>query len=477
MLKDVYLEDIDSRGYTAVFVVPTPAVKHSGISHLAEHLCFRGSSQYPAPHELFVFNTLLPANINASTESGYTYFYVCADDRAVFKRGVGYLYSGLAECDYGNKTIAAERDGVIFNELQMYECNKEYKLASAIWRGDCSENAYQHAGGFSDTIGHIQPKDVLAYKKYWYHPSKIQLLISGANVTELEGTIQELQTMALASPPKDLVQPNEAEEPFNLLSSEDNRRVYSWWIAWQYLHDILTHEEQIAAFAKPFGQLIIDDDVNTAGLFAIRLVSECELATCQKALTDFMVNLAISSKNAVQTRSKHPAEVTRLIQAFKHRNITPKAKAKPLEFYLSHVVTSQLNEIRHITKSAEEFDCQNIESRIALQLQDRLSLANICPLPNLYTAMVNKRDLSTPFCIEGAHWLYTLEGVNKQQLVSLFCSAVFWAPRITGDCYAMGVGHYQGKFFIYGAQDNKAQEREAYWRKVLSDHGVYTLSS
>ena len=131
------------------------------------------------------------------------------------------------------------------------------------------------------------------------------------------------------------------------------------------------------------------------------------------------------------------------------------------------MVTSTLNNIRHIAKVTEEYDFQNNESKIASQLQDKLSLANIPPLPHLFSTMVNTMDINLSFCHEGLHWLYALEGLNEQKLMSIICSAAFWHPRTSGECYAMGVGNYQGKLFVYGAQDRKVLERQDYWQRTL----------
>jgi hypothetical protein len=468
MLKDVYLEELESNSYTAVFIVATPAIGHSGISHLAEHLCFRGSNKYPAAHELFIFNTLLSANINASTESGNTCFYICSDDLTIFKQGIDYLYNGLIELNYDTDVISSERDGVILNELKMYESNQQYRLRAMVRRGDCSAHAYQHAGGFSDTIINIQPKDVLAYKKHWYHPSKIQLLISGPNLKGLQSTLDKINTTELALPPKNLARYSSTTTPIKVINHEDSHHVYSWWVASPYLEDLLAHENRIATFASPFGQLFVDSEINTIGLFAIRLISQCELATFEVQLTDFILSLTISTKPAWHPPTKHPSEINRLIQVFNHKNTPLETIVKPLDFYLSNATSSSFYDISDSTKKTKGYELQHRESKVALNLQDNLSIKNICPLPYLFRAMVSKMNINLSFYNEGSHWLYALGVLNEQQLILLLCSAEFWQPRTVGECYAMGIGNHQGKIFIYGAQDSKVNERQAYWQKLLT---------
>ncbi|HAA99350.1 MAG TPA: peptidase M16, partial [Alteromonas macleodii] len=108
-----------SKVHSVVFALKTPAAGHTGLSHLAEHMSFRRSHPYPAAHELFTANTLLPVTINATTLAEYTFFFASSEKANVLLDAVNYLYCGLLNRDYGTDEVILERDGVIFNELAM----------------------------------------------------------------------------------------------------------------------------------------------------------------------------------------------------------------------------------------------------------------------------------------------------------------------------------------------------------------------
>ena len=147
------------------------------MSHLAEHMSFRRSHPYPAAHELFTANTLLPVTINATTLAEYTFFFASSEKANVLLDAVNYLYCGLLNRDYGTDEVTLERDGVIFNELAMLEANSDYALNAAIRLTDTNKNAYQHAGGFTQTIGSNSIQALQDYKRQWYQPSNITTLV------------------------------------------------------------------------------------------------------------------------------------------------------------------------------------------------------------------------------------------------------------------------------------------------------------
>ncbi|MEC8449886.1 MAG: insulinase family protein, partial [Pseudomonadota bacterium] len=166
-----------SKVHSVVFALKTPAAGHTGLSHLAEHMSFRRSHPYPAAHELFTANTLLPVTINATTLAEYTFFFASSEKANVLLDAVNYLYCGLLNRDYGTDEVTLERDGVIFNELAMLEANSDYALNAAIRLADTHKNAYQHAGGFTQTIGSNSIQALQDYKHQWYQPSNITTLV------------------------------------------------------------------------------------------------------------------------------------------------------------------------------------------------------------------------------------------------------------------------------------------------------------
>jgi hypothetical protein len=179
----IQLFEWNTYDYAAVCIVPTPSIDASGIAHLVEHLVFRYSDQYPAGHELFVANTLLPVKINASTQDDYTLFYVVSADVNVFLACLDYLAHGIDQLDYSEQCVQLERDGVLQRELQWLESHSEYITAATLNRATPS---CVHAGGYSDLMPLNSTSDVRLYKQICYAASHRQWLINRKDIAEGE---------------------------------------------------------------------------------------------------------------------------------------------------------------------------------------------------------------------------------------------------------------------------------------------------
>ncbi|KHT55975.1 peptidase M16 [Alteromonas macleodii] len=319
-----------SKVHSVVFALKTPAAGHTGLSHLAEHMSFRRSHQYPAAHELFTANTLLPVTINATTLAEYTFFFASSEKANVLLDAVNYLYCGLLNRDYGTDEVILERDGVIFNELAMLEANSDYALNAAIRLTDTNKNAYQHAGGFTQTIGSNSIQALQDYKRQWYQPSNITTLVYSDSAhffeqcKEVVTAVSEIKTLSAMkaqsvetalsaeknlsektalSAEKTLIEKAALSEESTLnrnasLSqhasqrehshldkeasldaqttkgeNESIRHVLTWWFPQCFLNGLLQQEATLSTVAGLENTLIIDPEINQQGNFAIRLVT------------------------------------------------------------------------------------------------------------------------------------------------------------------------------------------------------------
>ena len=319
-----------SKVHSVVFALKTPAAGHTGLSHLAEHMSFRRSHQYPAAHELFTANTLLPVTINATTLAEYTFFFASSEKANVLLDAVNYLYCGLLNRDYGTDEVILERDGVIFNELAMLEANSDYALNAAIRLTDTNKNAYQHAGGFTQTIGSNSIQALQDYKRQWYQPSNITTLVYSNSAhffeqcKETVTALSEMKTLSAMkaqsvetalsaeknlsektalSAEKTLIEKAALSEESTLnrnasLSqhasqrehshldkeasldaqttkgeNESIRHVLTWWFPQCFLNGLLQQEATLSTVAGLENTLIIDPEINQQGNFAIRLVT------------------------------------------------------------------------------------------------------------------------------------------------------------------------------------------------------------
>lgn len=300
------------------------------MSHLAEHMSFRRSHQYPTAHELFTANTLLPVAINATTLAEYTFFFASSEKANVLLDAVNYLYCGLLNRDYGTDEVTLERDGVIFNELAMLEANSDYALNAAIRLTDTNKNAYQHAGGFTQTIGSNSIQALQDYKRQWYQPSNITTLVystsahffeqckgvvaalseeiavsamkaqSVETALSAEKTLSEKTALSAETALSEKAASSE-ESTLNRNASlsqhasqrehshldkeasldaqttkgenESIRHVLTWWFPRCFLNGLQQQEATLSTVAGLENTLFIDPEINQQGNFAIRLVT------------------------------------------------------------------------------------------------------------------------------------------------------------------------------------------------------------
>nr|WP_283615037.1 insulinase family protein [Alteromonas macleodii] len=283
-----------SKVHSVVFALKTPAAGHTGLSHLAEHMSFRRSHPYPAAHELFTANTLLPVTINATTLAEYTFFFASSEKANVLLDAVNYLYCGLLNRDYGTDEVILERDGVIFNELAMLETNSDYALNAAIRLTDTNKNAYQHAGGFTQTIGSNSIQALQDYKRQWYQPSNITTLVysnsahffeqckevvtalSAETALSEESTLNRNASLSQHASQREhshLDKEASLDAQTTKGENESIRHVLTWWFPQCFLNGLLQQEATLSTVAGLENTLFIDPEINQQGNFAIRLVT------------------------------------------------------------------------------------------------------------------------------------------------------------------------------------------------------------
>ena len=264
------------------------------MSHLAEHMSFRRSHQYPTAHELFTANTLLPVTINATTLAEYTFFFASSKKANVLLDAVNYLYCGLLNRDYGTDEVILERDGVIFNELAMLEANSDYALNAAIRLTDTNKNAYQHAGGFTQTIGSNSIQALQDYKRQWYQPSNITTLVysnsahffeqckevvtalSAETALSEESTLNRNASLSQHASQREhshLDKEASLDAQTTKGENESIRHVLTWWFPQCFLKGLLQQEATLSTVAGLENTLFIDPEINQQGNFAIRLVT------------------------------------------------------------------------------------------------------------------------------------------------------------------------------------------------------------
>ena len=548
------------------------------MSHLAEHMSFRRSHQYPAAHELFTANTLLPVTINATTLAEYTFFFASSEKANVLLDAVNYLYCGLLNRDYGTDEVILERDGVIFNELAMLETNSDYALNAAIRLTDTNKNAYQHAGGFTQTIGSNSIQALQDYKRQWYQPSNITTLVysnsahffeqckevvtalSAETALSEESTLNRNASLSQHASQREhshLDKEASLDAQTTKGENESIRHVLTWWFPQCFLNGLLQQEATLSTVAGLENTLIIDPEINQQGNFAIRLVtneamkevaSELSIEALPKLSQNLthklvsddydkrlrqlkhVVSACLASFDIIPSKpmpdtDKHAEGVgaairyfAQLTDALGSNKCTAKdcatksaylASANKVSLsYLGALPSTEksvaLERIRKARKdfsaraSASNSDQSLLIPRLTSKYRHFIALEHLPALPRLLRPLANKTtnlkrfnaehiaSHLTPFSIPSpsitlesaslnsdsgylaSHWVYRIAFYQQSRLQAVLAHHLFWQPRTSGECYALGAATYENNLFLFGASDTNITERENWCHKVLS---------
>lgn len=566
------------------------------MSHLAEHMSFRRSHQYPAAHELFTANTLLPVTINATTLAEYTFFFASSEKENVLLDAIHYLYCGLLNRDYGTDEVTIERDGVIFNELSMLEANSDYALNAAIRLADTDKNAYQHAGGFTQTIGSNSIQALQDYKRQWYQPNNITTLVYSESaqffeqckevVTALsveaalsekaalsvetalsektalseESTLNRNATLSQhASQREHSHSDKEASLDSQTIKGENDsiKHVLTWWFPQCFLNGLLQQEATLKTVAGPDNTLFIDPEINQQGKFAIRLVTKeaikeeanefsreaaprlskklthkqikgsnnQELERLKDVVSTCLASLDIAPSNPMANTGKHAEGVGVAIRYFAQltnglslneraaKGCTAKkaylASANRIShFRLGALALPKKSVARErITKarkglaaraSAPNSDQALFIPRLASKYQHFITLENLPSLPRLLHTLARNTTALARFNAEqiashlapflnplppttlesvplnsassysASHWVYRIAFYQQARLHEVLADQLFWQPRTSGECYALGAATYENNLYLFGASDTNIKERKSWCNTILS---------
>ena len=563
-----------SKVHSVVFALKTPAAGHTGLSHLAEHMSFRRSHPYPAAHELFTANTLLPVTINATTLAEYTFFFASSEKANVLLDAVNYLYCGLLNRDYGTDEVTIERDGVIFNELAMLEANSDYALNAAIRLADTNKNAYKHAGGFTQTIGSNSIQALQDYKRQWYQPSNITTLVYSDSaqffeqckevVTALseEIAVSAMKTLSAETALSEKTALSERaalseESTLNRNASlsqhasqrehshldkeasldaqttkgenESIRHVLTWWFPQCFLNGLLQQEATLSTVAGLENTLIIDPEINQQGNFAIRLVTneamkevaselliealpklsqnlthklvsddyDKRLRQLKHVVSACLASFDIRPSKPTPDTDKHAEGVGAAIRYFAQltdalgsnegaakdcatKSAYLASANKVSHSYLGALPSPEKSVARkRIRKARKDFSAQASASnseqsllipRLTSKYRHFIALEHLPALPRLLRPLANKTTNLKRFNAEhiASHWVYRIAFYQQSRLQAVLAHHLFWQPRTSGECYALGAATYENNLFLFGASDTNITERENWCHKVLS---------
>ncbi|GEM_PF-4109141 len=456
--------------YAAVFAIKTPINDHSGLAHLVEHMVFRGSKKYPCSHELFVINHLLPANINASTQNGYTFYFFKTTEISLFYPLLDYLVQGIVQINYRESELILERDGVLHQELQMYEAMEEYQLYASALRGDESPENNYHYGGFTDTMSKNTLQQLRQYKTRYYQPDDMTLLCSGRGIDMRR--VEQCTNVSINESQISLHDKHVRQSKSGLETKFETKRnatspevVITWRVHCTYLTSLENTLNLIQKHLPKDNRIFIDPETNNADEVALRLVT-LNPEQSKEIVTDCLQTL-YSDDVSTYNIGKLDPQIKRLISYFiKVKGLTPVRPEKLTKTAMPLASESFLNRIE--PSEIVPFNCTPLlmQSSFCSSLSKYVSVENLPILPKLFHSLATRLSSEKCFIAEGAHWLYLIQEEELLQTANTLLAAEFWSPRLRGELYAMGVSLLDGRYFLYGAQDKMVNSREEWLFRI-----------
>lgn len=464
---------VEQPEFAAVFTLPSPARDHSGIGHLVEHLVFRTSHLFPERHNLFALTSLTQCKMNASTTGDTSYYFAQAQTSEDLLLLIEYLYTGLMTRTYKESDIEQEKS-VIQHELAFYAKHPAYQTQSQIWRGDHHSCAYQHWGGFPDVLTHLTANDIDAYKSQYYVDHQLSIFASGILKEDIvtacnKGRLNHAKLSNHHNQPK-IYQPK-----LTTNDTEDDMPVpvFSWWLAGKYQASVL---RQFPKWQIQWPELYVEEELNHQGMFAIRYVGEKELSQ----FSTWLACQTVTAGSEMTKMTKFPESIQALLSSeisntSQPRNLSSKSNAAmPIsqlidEPCISHLARLPITNI-HTTQTLDLTSTTLATAAEPPTIIKRFTGAIAFELGSYQpkTIMQLLADIGDKeICIKADLWLIKFTPISLEKMTAIVQTSAFWAPRVRGLLYTMGVFELAGDIYVWGAGDIQPTTNTSYIQALI----------
>ena len=150
---------------------------HRGISHLLEHMVFKGTARRTS-RQIAEEMDAVGGELNAMTDKETTCFYAHVVDRHL-PLAVDVLADMLQHARFAADDLAREQQ-VVLEEIKMYDDSPgevvHDRFTRTLWRG---ANLGDPTIGFASTVAEISREDLLAWRATRYAPSTVFVTAAG----------------------------------------------------------------------------------------------------------------------------------------------------------------------------------------------------------------------------------------------------------------------------------------------------------
>lgn len=152
--------------------------KTNGISHFIEHMCFKGTKNWPKSIDLSREFESMAASYNAFTGAEYTGYYATVRPKHL-ERSISLLADLYKEPLYDEGEMDRER-GVIKEEIKMYDDQPNTRIQELF--GEMlypDEPAGWNIGGTPESVDGIKAADILKYRQKHYTATNTVIVVAG----------------------------------------------------------------------------------------------------------------------------------------------------------------------------------------------------------------------------------------------------------------------------------------------------------
>jgi zinc protease len=173
----------------------------SGITHLIEHMIFKGTSTRSSQEILKQIKSL-GADIGAYTTLDYTAFKIQGPASGIMPL-LGIFYDIISDPKFDNEELEKEKD-VIRTEMRYINDNPRQYLSAQFWQTAYIVHPYRNPIiGFRDVFDTITRDDVRKYYERFYVPNNMVMVVVGdINIYEIkkaiDGNFNQLKRRPLA---------------------------------------------------------------------------------------------------------------------------------------------------------------------------------------------------------------------------------------------------------------------------------------
>lgn len=180
--------------------------EQAGISHVLEHMVFKGTSHRPKGQVARDVEAL-GGYLNAATSFDKTW-YITDMPAAHWRVGMDVVKDMAFQASLDPEELEAEKN-VVISELERGEDSPMRKLYEAMQVAALKNTPYgRPIIGFVDSIRAITADDLRAYVHHWYQPQNMMLLVAGdidpdavlAHAQELFGQLKNSSDLNVAEP-------------------------------------------------------------------------------------------------------------------------------------------------------------------------------------------------------------------------------------------------------------------------------------